>query len=247
MRSKPFLWSDDELEFLKSNFDSMTYKEIALKLVKTKDGVKRKCKLMNLRKTTRHVRHIKHGMTKSRLYRAYKQIVQRSTNVNHLRAKDYSLRGIGICDEWLSSFESFRDWSFQNGYAEGLQIDRINNDLGYSPNNCRWVTPKIQSNNRRTNVIMTGFGETKSIIEWSRDSRCVVKYSCIRMRIREAGWNNIEEIITIPADKSGHNSTHRAVSRRDVPAIIISNITSKSDEPTPDGGREPVPSSYLVA
>ena len=52
----------------------------------------------------------------------------------------YEKRGITVCDEWAKSWHVFRDWAWENGYGDGLQIDRINNDGSYSPDNCRWVS-----------------------------------------------------------------------------------------------------------
>lgn len=65
----------------------------------------------------------------------------------------YGGRGISICDEWLNDFQAFHDWAMSSGYREGLQIDRIDNDGGYCPENCRWVTVAENSRNRSTSKL----------------------------------------------------------------------------------------------
>jgi hypothetical protein len=74
---------------------------------------------------------------------------QRCFNPNHKNFKDYGGRGINICEEWSKDVQTFYNWSVANGYKEGLTIDRIDNDKGYSPDNCRWVTMKVQRKNQR--------------------------------------------------------------------------------------------------
>lgn len=79
----------------------------------------------------------------------------------------YGAKGIRVCEEWDKSFEAFRDWSFSHGYTDALTIDRIDPKGNYEPTNCRWVTQKVQQNNRSNNIRLTYKGETHSITEWS--------------------------------------------------------------------------------
>ncbi len=68
--------------------------------------------------------------------------------------KHYSDRGIDICPEWQESFSAFRSWALANGYEQGLYIDRIDNDKGYYPDNCRWVTVTESNRNKRSTLTM---------------------------------------------------------------------------------------------
>ena len=72
-----------------------------------------------------------------------------------------------MCKEWRDSFLPFYNWAISAGYREGLAIDRIDNDGNYEPQNCRWVTAKVNSNNRRTSRRIEYNGETHTIPEWS--------------------------------------------------------------------------------
>ncbi len=103
--------------------------------------------------------------------------------------KDYGGRGIKVCPEWSdpkNGHENFRKWAIENGWKKGLSIDRENNDGDYEPSNCRWATPKQQSNNTRFNRLVTIKGQTKTIQEWA-DIVGITQRS-MTGRI-EAGWS----------------------------------------------------------
>jgi hypothetical protein len=92
-----------------------------------------------------------HGKKNTRIYKIWKGIKKRcSDNPNNKRTyKDYFLKGVRVCEEWDNDFMAFYNWSMKNGYSEDLTIDRENNDLGYTPDNCRWVSKNIQARNTR--------------------------------------------------------------------------------------------------
>src|SRR5438445_5671945 len=115
-----------------------------------------------------------HGQTKTRLYMMWAGMKQRCSNPRHEVYRYYGGRGIRVCDVWQESFEAFRDWALSHGYRAGLQIDRKDANLDYTPENCRWVTKKVQANNRRDTNYAEIFGERKPVGEWASDPRCKV-------------------------------------------------------------------------
>ena len=95
-------------------------------------------------------------------------MIQRCTNPNRESYRQYGGRGIAVCEEWAQSFESFYVWAISNGYGDNLQIDRIDNDGNYTPENCRWVTPVENMGNTSRNIHLTFRGETHTLSEWAR-------------------------------------------------------------------------------
>ncbi len=97
----------------------------------------------------------RHGGTGTKIFSVWRSMTNRcdfKTNQNYM---DYGGRGIKVCDEWRK-FVNFRDWALSNGYCEGLTIDRTDNDKGYSPDNCRFVTMAENSRNRRSTKLDWG-------------------------------------------------------------------------------------------
>lgn len=131
-----------------------------------------------------------------RIHRIWGGIIQRTKNQNDPNYADYGERGITVCDEWLT-FETFYLWAIQNGYAEGLTIDRIDNDKGYSPENCQWVTRKAQSYNRRSNHLLEYKGESKTIEEWA--ALFGMKRTTLTQRLK-LGWS-VEKALETPIRK----------------------------------------------
>lgn len=110
----------------------------------------------------------------------------------------YGAKGIRVCEEWNKSFEPFMDWALSNGYSDELTLDRINSAGNYEPSNCRWVTQKIQQNNRSNNVKLTYGGETKNLVAWSESTG--IPYRILYDRYHR-GWDH-KRIFEQPIRKS---------------------------------------------
>ncbi len=128
-----------------------------------------------------------HGGSKSRLYAIWNGMKGRCLNSNNPEFARYGGRGITICDLWRDSFWAFQSWAIANGYADGLSIDRVDNNGNYCPENCRWATAREQANNTRKTRLLTYNGETHSVSEWARILG--VGQSTLNMRLNKYKWS----------------------------------------------------------
>ena len=108
---------------------------------------------------------LKHGMYGTRVYKIWSGMKDRCTNPNCPEYHAYGGRGISVCEEWNDA-ATFILWAIGNGYRDHLSIDRIDNDKGYSPENCRWATRGVQANNKSNNRLITIDGVTRTAAQW---------------------------------------------------------------------------------
>lgn len=136
------------------------------------------------------MRH-RHGKKRTRVYRIWSGIINRCTNPNEPAYPDYGGRGISVCDRWRA---------FPNFYADmgdplpGMSIERVDNDRGYEPNNCKWATRTEQNRNKRSCRLLTMGGETKTLVEWAEQYGLKARTLSQRLII---GWP-VEAAITTP-------------------------------------------------
>lgn len=114
--------------------------------------------------------HFKHGDAKQghmvRLYNIWARMKCRCTNrTDELHRRRYLDRGITVCEEW-EDYCTFKEWALANGYDDSLEIDRIDNNKGYSPENCRWATRSQQVLNRENTRYFSVNGVEKPLKEW---------------------------------------------------------------------------------
>ncbi len=116
-------------------------------------------------------------------YKIWSYMKDRCLNPNNQRFVSYGGRGITVCDRWLS-FENFL--ADMGERPEGMSIDRIDNNKGYSLENCRWATNKQQQRNKANNKYITHAGETKSLADWA--DHYGIKYQRLNQRMF-SGWD----------------------------------------------------------
>lgn len=160
-------------------------------------------------------RFTKHGLTSHPLYWVHHGFMQRCYNSNHDEYHNYGERGIYVCDEWKNKengFMNFYNWAINNGYQKSLSIDRIDVNGPYSPENCRWVTIKLQNVNKRKSrfiSLVMDFSEigkgkiiyTYTASMWSKITG--IDPNTILRRIEKYGWSIEKTLSTISNNKSG--------------------------------------------
>ncbi len=153
-----------------------------------------------LRKERASETHKMHGDAKSVLYKRWKAMRKRCYNPNNADYPHYGGRGIRVCDEW-QNYVNFREWAIQNGYTDDnskyLSLDRINVDGDYSPDNCRFVSMKVQCNNRTNNKRILIDGQSYTISELA--DKMNLKYTTLYARLRrDINKKDLETIINFP-------------------------------------------------
>lgn len=137
----------------------------------------------------------RHGKKGTRPYRIWIHMKDRCNNTRSEQYERYGGRGIKVCDSWMNSFQEFYDWAMSHGYRDDLSLDRINNDLGYFPENCRWATAFVQNNNSRHCRILEFNGERHSISQWALLTG--IPRHTISNRVNCYGWP-VSAALTIP-------------------------------------------------
>lgn len=128
-----------------------------------------------------------HGMTKTRMYRVWRNMFQRCYNPKSINYHLYGARGVSVCERW-ETFENFYE-DMHSTHSNELTLDRINCDGNYEPSNCKWSTRLHQQNNRRNTIRITSHGQSLTVGEWSK--LLGVPIGTISRR-KWAGWSDEE-------------------------------------------------------
>ena len=145
-----------------------------------------------------------HGGTHTRLYRIWANMRNRRSNHRNPAWGRYGGRGIRVCDDW-ECFENFKYWAYSSGYSNELTLDRVDNNQGYEPDNCRWSNAFQQANNKRNNHRIEYNGETKTLSQWA--TVFALPYKTLHRRIVTLGWAP-EEAFTKPLRKTSQSAKH---------------------------------------
>lgn len=141
--------------------------------------------------------HFSHQMSRTPIYKAWSSMKGRCLNQKHKSFHNYGGRGIGIDARWAESFESFY---VDMGPRPSKQhsLDRIDNNQGYGPDNCRWAIPIVQRNNSRQNRYLTLNGESRTVAQWCRVYG--IAQNTVSDRLTR-GWTTVDAL-TKPANKA---------------------------------------------
>ena len=133
----------------------------------------------------------------ARLREIWRSMRKRTMNKACKDYAHYGGRGIRMCKEWEEDFDAFERWALDHGYRQDLTIDRVANNKGYNPGNCRWVTRKAQANNRTTASRYTIDGRTRTLAQWCREYNIPSHVVAHRL---EDGWD-VKRAITEPVKR----------------------------------------------
>lgn len=147
---------------------------------------------------TGHLRRT-HGASGTPEYSSYKSMLRRCYNQNYRCYELYGGRGITVCDRWRKSFGNFLD--DMGPRPEGTSLDRIDNQRGYEPGNCRWASQRQQLNNTRVNVVIEHDGRRMTLAEWARETG--IHPRTLGSRLFRNKWD-IQAALTRPARKKAN-------------------------------------------
>jgi hypothetical protein len=151
-----------------------------------------------------------HGMSGTAIYSIWDSMIQRCYNQNRRDFKSYGANGVTVCEKWRASFiEFFNDMGHR---PDGMSLDRINPEKGYSPDNCRWATTRQQARNRRVNRMLTHDGKTMCLQEWAEE----VGINNITLQSRLAKNWTVERALTQPVARIYSHQKNRKPSNKGV-------------------------------
>lgn len=186
-----------------------------IKIIRKQDVTQNKTKSCGCLNSSKVIdRNFRHGYAtranQHPLYKIWQQMKLRILNSKIPDYKYYGGRNLGMYEGWLNSASEFINWALQNGWREGLQIDRRNNNLGYYPENCRFVTCVENSRNKRSNKIVNYNGVDMCLMDVADITN--ISYSTLRSRCRK-GKDLFKDKQTIYLENAIKNKNNLAIER----------------------------------
>jgi hypothetical protein len=135
----------------------------------------------------------KHGMSKDILYKKWSDMKKRCYNKNVDRYNQYGALGIKVCNEWKNSFESFYNWSLENGYKKGLSLERQNVNGNYEPLNCIYISLRNQHFNKKNTRYVLYKNKKIALSELLYNNNLSNKLSCAHSMLNRG--KTIEDIL----------------------------------------------------
>ena len=166
-------------------------------LQRLRNGTKHSCGCLHKESSAANGRAnpaVTHSRSDQPIYNTWRGMLGRCKHRSNRFYHNYGGRGISVCDEWQDA-ATFIKWAFENGWKEGLQIDRVDNDGNYCPGNCRFVTRKQNCRNARHNIMITFGQTTQSLAAWAEQYGLHQK--TLNNRIYRYGWT-VEQALSLP-------------------------------------------------
>lgn len=198
-----FLKDIDSKEYIDKKTKNILYKRRSLfececgnnfeaLLISVRDGNTKSCGCLKRKTSPQNGKSfITHGLSYHPLFLRWHNIKERCQNIKCKAYINYGARGISLCSRWEDLSLFIED--MYPSYIEGLEIDRIDNDGDYCPENCRWVTRIQNANNTRRNRFIEYNGMTQSVSKWANDLN--MPYDNLLLRLKR--WP-IERVFTVP-------------------------------------------------
>lgn len=164
-----------------------------------------------------------HGFSRTSHYQRWLNMINRCDNPNNRAYHNYGGRGITVCHEWYD-FETYLN-DLPDGYVEGAQLDRVDNNKGYYKDNVRWVSAHENAQNTRVNRNITHNGVTKCLSEWARDINLNV--SSLSERIERWG---VEKALTTEKYATVHKAKPKALKGRCKNKYVLDGIEYNINE-----------------
>lgn len=141
-----------------------------------------------------------HGQSRTKLFHTWQHMKARCNNPHHKHYKYYGGKGIKVCQEWENDFTIFAEWSNNNGYVEGLTIDRIDPSKGYEPSNCKWATRQEQQSHLSSCLVYEIDGVSHNLSDWCKIYNR--PHETVRKRLLN-GWDIVSALTVPPLKRNG--------------------------------------------